>query len=128
MTDHFLQWSLFLGEPMKLISLKLNKEFKRAYFGGRFKSYPLLTTYLVKNRLGKSRIGITTSKKIGGAVQRNRARRIIKQAYTELVREKEVELYGVDLVFVARKDTTTSTTKQIKMAMKKQLNQLLSTK
>lgn len=106
---------------MKLISLKLNKEFKRAYFQGRFKSFPLLTTYLVKTKLGKTRIGITTSKKIGGAVQRNRARRIIKQAFFELVRDKEVELLSVDLVFVARKDTVTATTKQVKTAMKKQI-------
>jgi len=47
-----------------------------------------------------NRLGITASKKIGGAVQRNRARRIIKEAY----RLTEPELKkGFDIVVVARK-------------------------
>jgi len=68
--------------------IKLNKEFKRAYFQGKFKAHPLLTTYQVKNRFGGPRLGITTSKKIGGAVDRNRARRIIKAAYRMLLAEE----------------------------------------
>lgn len=58
--------------------------------------------YAVKNRAGFCRCGITTSKKIGNAVQRNRARRVISEA----LRTLDVELTGnYDIVLVARTRT-----------------------
>ncbi|MBR2406084.1 MAG: ribonuclease P protein component [Clostridia bacterium] len=92
----------------KLYTLKLNKDFKTAYYHGKTFVHPLLILYVRKNREKVSRIGITTGKKIGGAVQRNRCRRIIREAY----RPFAARLQGhYDLVFVARKATveTTST-------------------
>ena len=61
--------------------------------------HPLIVTYALKNRLGYTRLGITTSKKIGKAVQRNRARRLIKTAYRNLLPEIAP---GYDIVVVAR--------------------------
>ena len=49
----------------KRTTLKLNKEFKRLYFRGKSAVHPLLVTYAIKNRLGRNRIGITVTKKIG---------------------------------------------------------------
>ncbi|MFZ2538415.1 MAG: ribonuclease P protein component [Oscillospiraceae bacterium] len=109
----------------KVVSLKLNKEFKRAYYQGKFKAHPFLVTYLVKNRSRVPRVGITTSKKIGCAVKRNRARRIIKQAYREILSEKALNFSGYDLVFVARNDTPLKNTSDIKRIMKKQIGVLL---
>lgn len=109
----------------KVLSLKLNKEFKRAYFQGKFKAHPLLVTYVVKNKAKKPRIGITTSKKIGCAVKRNRARRIIKQAFVEIRKENLFDLNGYDFVFVARSETPLSTTKNVKKIMKKQISFIL---
>ncbi len=105
----------------ELVSIKLNKEFKRAYFQGKFKAHPLLVSYRVKNRNRQPRIGITTSKKIGCAVKRNRARRIIRQAYRELLTECPDLFGGFDFVFVAREKTPASTSREIKEVMKKQL-------
>lgn len=53
-------------------------------------------------------MGITTSKKIGCAVRRNRARRVIRAAFDELYRnEKVIEgLKGKDVVIVARTRAT----------------------
>ena len=65
--------------------------------------HPLIVTYALKNRLGYTRLGITTSKKIGKAVQRNRARRLIKTAYRNLLPEIAP---GYDLVVVARTKAT----------------------
>ena len=45
-----------------------------------------------------NRLGITVGKKVGGAVQRNRARRIIRQAYRET---ESMFPTGLDLVIVA---------------------------
>lgn len=56
----------------------------------------------MKNRAGICRVGITTSKKIGNAVERNRARRVIRAAY----RSVEDKICGnYDIVFVARTKT-----------------------
>ena len=54
------------------VSLNLNKDFLRLYHKGKSCAKPTLVVYCMKNRLGLCRVGITTGKKIGGAVQRNR--------------------------------------------------------
>lgn len=109
------------GSVPPVITLKLNKEFKRAYYQGKFKAHPFLITYAIKNRERCPRVGITTSKKTGCAVKRNRARRIIKQAYFELLREGVVPNTGYDYVFVSRADTILKKTQDIKRVMKKQI-------
>lgn len=86
----------------KPITLNQNSDFRRAY--GRGKSYAsaALVTYVVKNRVGYCRYGITTGKKIGNAVERNRARRVIRAAFCQL----SPEITGsFDIVFVARSKT-----------------------
>lgn len=51
------------------------------------------------NGLPHSRLGITTTRKLGGAVKRNRARRLVREAF----RTRRDELpTGYDLVFVVR--------------------------
>ena len=46
------------------------------------------------------RIGFTATKRIGGAVQRNRAKRRMREAARRIV--PEVAVVGVDYVFIAR--------------------------
>lgn len=70
---------------VKPVTLKLNKEYKRAYYRGSYKAGPLLVTYMVKNNRRMIRYGITTGKKIGNAVKRNRSRRIIRAAFRQLL-------------------------------------------
>ena len=57
-----------------------NKEFSRIYARGKSYVHPNLVLYVAKNRLGYTRIGLTATKKVGHAVQRNRARRIMRAA------------------------------------------------
>ena len=52
---------------------------------------------------GPIRLGLTASKKVGGAVQRNRARRRLREAARQLL--PELGLPGVDYVLVARQQT-----------------------
>lgn len=107
----------------EIVTIKLNKEFKRAYYQGKFKAHPLLVTYRVKNREKKPRIGITTAKKVGGAVERNRARRIIRRAYQELLTEGF--FFGnCDYVFAARPATPKAKTQDVKRIMKKQIESM----
>src|SRR4051794_36315682 len=45
------------------------------------------------------RLGVTVSKKVGGAVQRNRVKRLVREAFR---RRKTLFPQGVDLVFIAK--------------------------
>ena len=66
---------------MKSSAIKENKVFRRLYHRGKSKAGASLVTYCMKNRRGETRVGITTSKKIGTAVERNRARRVMREIF-----------------------------------------------
>ncbi len=83
----------------KIHSLTRNSDFRRAYTKGKSVVTPLVVVYLSRNREKARRVGITTSKKIGNAVRRNRARRVIREAYRPLASRVK---RGYDLVLVAR--------------------------
>lgn len=85
-------------------ALKLNKDFKRLYGRGKSLVFPSVVVYYQKNRLGYCRVGVTVSKKIGCAVKRNRAKRVILAAFRALLPRI---LGGYDFVFVARVRTAT---------------------
>ena len=73
-----------------------------------------------KNRFGQPRVGITTGKKLGGAVQRNRCRRVIREAFRPLC----AQVGGYDIVFVARARTIEMKSTQLQVVMQRQLRQL----
>ena len=76
-----------------------NADFQRLYRTGAFCSLGSALIYVRTNGLPYNRLGITAGKKIGNAVKRNRAKRIIREAY----RAAEPKLpIGLDLVVVAR--------------------------
>lgn len=80
---------------------KDNRIFQKAYRNGIFINTSLFTAYYIANGLSFNRLGITTSKKLGNAVERKRAARIIRAA----VRLSEVKFpIGYDIIFVARTD------------------------
>ena len=84
---------------MKLVKLKENRDFRRAYNRGKSYVSPFVVVYINKNRTNNIRLGITAGKKIGKAVQRNRAKRVITAAFVSNfpdIRE------GFDFVIVAR--------------------------
>ncbi|MCD7723885.1 MAG: ribonuclease P protein component [Clostridiales bacterium] len=106
---------------MKSDTIKENKDFRKMYYCAKSKASPTLVTYVMKNRRGETRYGITSGKKIGNAVSRNRARRIIRAAFACL----ECRLCGnFDIVFVARTKTTTVKMQQVLRDMEKQLKDL----
>lgn len=80
---------------------------------------PQIVIYFYKNRTGTLRVGITTGKKIGNAVMRNRSRRIIREA----VRQTAPQIRrGYDLVFVARGKTPYLKSTDIQNLLIKQLD------
>jgi len=109
-----------------LKTLKLNKEFKRVYYNSAYKAHPLVVTYLSRNRQKCGRYGIATPKKIGNAVKRNRAKRLITAALINL--EKEFNLVGYDIVFLARVDTPSADFHQLSNTIRNHLRLLLTQK
>jgi ribonuclease P protein component len=99
-------------------TLKTNSGFRRIYAKGKCFGNSSLVTYVLKNSCSISRIGITTSKKVGNAVKRNRSRRVIRAAFNELSGRVKV---GYDFVFVARALTPYLKSHEVKAAMEKQL-------
>ena len=88
----------------KIVAVNENRDFRKAYAKGRSTVSPILVTYVSKNRGLHLRVGITASKKIGNAVQRNRSRRVIRAALRELWPRLDHNR-NVDLIFVARGKT-----------------------
>ena len=53
---------------MRYRPITRNREFGRVYARGRSYVHPKLVLYVNKNRLGHTRVGLTATKKVGGAV------------------------------------------------------------
>ena len=98
---------------MKYTSLCENHLFQKAYKNGQKAPTGRIVLYVLADKKANllkkrhplkikiNRVGITVSKKIGGAVQRNRAKRIIREAYRQLLKNYKVKV-GFLVVIVAR--------------------------
>ncbi|MDR3179245.1 MAG: ribonuclease P protein component [Oscillospiraceae bacterium] len=106
----------------KILTIKKNKDFRRLYRSGRFFVSEDLVTYALRRKYVKiTRLGITTSRKVGCAVKRNRARRVIKESYRRIF----PRVYpGYDIVFVARGRTTSVSCNNVFFSMNKHLLKL----
>ncbi len=81
------------------VVLKDSRAFSRCFKKGDWCACKYLTAYFLPNGEAFNRVGISVSKKIGGAVERNRAKRIIRAAYR---RNETLFAIGYDIVFAAR--------------------------
>ena len=80
--------------------LKKTWEFQRAYKKGKKYWNTHFVTYVYQTEFSQPRLGITVSKKVGESVQRNRVKRLIREAYRLL---KPEILPHFDIVVVGRK-------------------------
>ncbi|HAE51728.1 MAG: ribonuclease P protein component [Ruminococcus sp.] len=79
--------------------IKDNRDFVALYKKGRYIPSKYSVIYVRPNGRPFNRFGITAGKKIGNAVCRNRAKRLIRLAYR--LCEKDLPI-GLDIVIVAR--------------------------
>ena len=84
---------------MRYEPITRNNDFVRAYSRGKSYVHSHIVLYVRKNRAGHTRVGLTASKKIGNAVMRNRARRVMRAALYQVL---DRDLGPVDIVLVAR--------------------------
>ena len=87
------------------ISLKKNELFLQVYKKGKRAHHKNYILYYLPNKLNCNRLGIKTGKKLAGAVQRNRIRRLVKESYRLL--ESEIKT-GYDFIFVAKDGALTA--------------------
>ena len=93
-------------------------EFKRALKQGKDFTDIFFKAYLISSEQNSSRIGVIASKKIGGAVERNRIRRIFKEAFRGL---KPEILKSVDMVILPRATAKAIKPDELKGRLKKAL-------
>jgi ribonuclease P protein component len=74
--------------------------FRRVYEEGRKIQFRYFTAFVLTKQTDGSRIGITTTRKMGNSVERNRARRLIREAFR---RNKWLVPQGVDIVINAKR-------------------------
>ncbi len=99
-------------------TVKENREFRRAYRRGTCYPSSALVTYVYRKRQGGIRIGITTGKKVGNAVARSRARRVIRAAWRSLAPQVSGH---ADLILVARARTPLCKSTEIERILRGQL-------
>ncbi len=102
------------------VSLKENYEFRRLYRWGVSSGNRYLVMYCRKNKLGYRRLGLTVSVKLGGAVQRNRVKRLLREAYRL---HESGFAQGVDIVLVARNRSVGASYFEIEKSLLRALNE-----
>ena len=117
---------------MKFPAIKEHHLYNKAYRSGKHFFGRYICIYVLKDLHAKklqrehpqhktvNRLGLSVSKKVGGAVKRNRAKRIIRAAYGEIREELKT---GFLLVVSARPEiegkSSTDVLKEMRYAMKK---------
>ena len=98
---------------MKNIAIKENHLYLKAYRNGKRSVGRYVAVYVLRDLAAKrimtahpekkyvNRLGLSVSKKIGGAVQRNRAKRIIRAALFDLQKQRALKT-GYLIVISAR--------------------------
>ena len=95
-------------------SLKKNKDFQIVYRKGKSYANRFLVMYIKKNDMGKNRLGISVSKKVGNSIVRHRLTRLIRESYRL---QEEYFLCGYDIVAVVRVNAKNSTFADMKSAL-----------
>jgi ribonuclease P protein component len=79
--------------------LRRRADFERTYQNGKRLVNPLFVAFVRATSEGRLRVAFVASRKVGGAVQRNRAKRLLREVFRREGPKREV---SADVVLVAR--------------------------
>ncbi len=102
--------------------LRRAADFRRVYERRRSASDGVLLVYACENGLPHLRLGLSVSRKMGGAVQRNRLRRLYREAFRLTRHEMPV---GLDLILIPRRPEPPSLA-ELKQALPRLVRQVAS--
>ncbi len=80
--------------------IKQNRDFQRIFHKGKSAAASTLVVYAAKSRY-EGKFAVVAGKKVGIAVKRNRAKRLLRAAFYEIMKEHELNR-KTDFIFVAR--------------------------
>lgn len=106
----------------RYVCIKKDREFKFLFRKGDSVVTDAFVCYARESKRRVNRIGIVTGKKVGNAVKRSRARRVIREAFRlidPMLREKTQKRY--DFIFVARAKTPAMKSTQVYRQMENKL-------
>lgn len=93
--------------------IREKREFDRVYDEGRRIVSRLFVAFLLEKREGELRVGVVASRRVGGAVSRNRAKRLLREVFR---RNKPVRAVSADVVLVARGAINGATYREVESA------------
>ena len=102
----------------KAYRLTMRRDFSRVYTRGRSLACREFVLYCRARSGSDVRIGFSSSKKLGGAVERNRARRVFRHAAAGIL---ESFPGGCDYIFVIRNGSAGKSSDDIRRTMLSQL-------
>lgn len=95
-------------------SLKKNHQFQFVYKNGKSYANKYLVMYVKENGLGRNRIGISVSKKVGNSVVRHRVTRLVRESYRL---HESIFNSGLDMVIVARQAASSAGYEEMESAL-----------
>lgn len=98
--------------------LRKNSDFKRVYSKRRSFVSELVVLYVAEGASESTRVGFVVSKKLGKAVARNRAKRVMREAVRGYLGSL---LPGLDLVVVGRRRTVEAKSYEVGAALERGL-------
>jgi len=98
--------------------LRKKEDFNRVYRKGRSLGERVIVLFYRSNGLPYNRTAFLASRKVGNSVQRNRAKRLMRESWRML--EKEVSL-GYDLIIIARNTINGKTCAQVQQSLERGL-------
>ncbi|MCW5874060.1 MAG: ribonuclease P protein component [Anaerolineales bacterium] len=85
---------------------------------GKSYPHPFVVLVVLANDIDKVRVGVAAGRSVGGAVQRNRAKRLLRAAMLPLLERIPP---GHDLVLIARAGLLAASSQEVQSVLERQL-------
>jgi ribonuclease P protein component len=94
--------------------LTRSTDFKRVRHTGKSYAHPFVVLVVQTSEAPRVRVGVTAGRSVGGAVQRNRAKRLLREAMRPLLPDL---LPGWDLILIARSALPSKSLQEIRQVL-----------